>query len=155
MLDRPRVKINTDCKAIVTKIQKITQNITYDTYSGNDNIDNTHREVLGLQREGFKNNALLKAMLYAHEHFRLHHQPAHAERRKTIKEFSIGEMGNYIADAIAGGHENKLTGLIRHLNIVEVSLEEIKNQLTSVNPMKITLLSDPEICHQNPRTCKQ
>jgi hypothetical protein len=152
ILDRPRVKINTDCKAIVTKIQKITQNITYDTYSGNDNIDNTHREDLGLQREGFKNNALLKTMLHAHDHYRLHHQPAHAERRKTIKEFSIGEMGNYIADAIAGGHENKLSGMIKHLQIVEMSLDEIKNQLTSVNPIKITLLSNPDIEFQGSAT---
>jgi hypothetical protein len=55
-------------------------------------------------------------MLQAREQVRL----AHAERRKTFKEFSMGEMGNYIADAIVGGHVDKLTGVIKHLRIVEI-----------------------------------
>ena len=128
-----KVKIHTDCQGIVTKIKKIQQNITYALNESEDENQFSHQEDVESHREGLKNNILIKTILSESKKISLIHQPAHVERRKSrISAYTIEEMGNYIADSIAGNRDHLVQNIVQSVTIIPISLTEIK-RLTAIN----------------------
>ena len=144
LLQSHRAKIITDCKGIVTKINKIKQNIVYTSQEDNSPNPYSHREDIAIHREGLKNNLLIKTILAQSATTSITHQPAHAERSKKVSQFNINEMGNYIADYIAGHREETIRQHVKTLDIIDIPLQDIKDQLALLSPVKIHQLYEDE-----------